>query len=62
MTFYLVETQPRKYVEYLGRLAARPASDTYDAPQRTADFVAVFGSDWPMLQARMLRFIADLQE
>jgi hypothetical protein len=49
LTFYLVETQPLKYADYLARTAA----------QRAADFAAVFGSDVPMLEAQFLRFMKD---
>lgn len=57
MTFFLVETAPRKYVRYLRRTAARPAFEPYTAAERTADFVAVFGADWRMFEARFLRFM-----
>lgn len=60
-TFYLVETQPRRYASYLGRTARRPPFTRYTPAQRTGDFVSVFGDDWPMLQARFLRFMAGLR-
>ena len=44
MSFFLVETEPAKYVEYLKRTAARPPFDAYTAAERTADFTAVFGA------------------
>jgi hypothetical protein len=58
--FFLVETQPRQYLQYLKRTAARPPFRQYTESQRTADFTAIFGSDWRMLEARFLRFIAAL--
>jgi hypothetical protein len=58
MSFFLVETEPRKYVQYLKRTAARPPFQPYTAAERTADFTAVFGADWRMLEARFLRFMA----
>ena len=61
LTFYLVETQPRKYTKYLTLTAERPPFTQYTAAQRTADFTAVFGDDWRMLEARFLRFIKGLQ-
>ncbi len=61
LTFYLVETQPRQYAEYLVRAAARPAFQGYSATQRLDDFTAVFGDDWRMLEARLLRFIEELK-
>ncbi|MBN2476117.1 MAG: DUF1570 domain-containing protein [Pirellulales bacterium] len=60
LSFYLVETQPRKYTHYLARTADRPAFSRYTAAERVADFVAVFGDDWQMLEARFLRFVEDL--
>jgi hypothetical protein len=61
MSFFFSETEPHKYVEYLKRTAARPPFEEYTASERTADFVAVFGKDWRMLEARLLRFIAGLR-
>lgn len=61
LTFYLVETQPRRYAEYLARTADRPAFEPYPAAQRTADFTALFGDDWRMFEARFLRFFRELE-
>jgi hypothetical protein len=61
LTFYLVETQPGRYAEYLACTADRPPLQPYAAAGRTADFVAVFGDDWPMLKARVLRFVEGLR-
>jgi hypothetical protein len=61
LTFYLVETQPARYAEYLARTARRPAFERYSSKQRTADFTSVFGDDWRMLEARLLRFIDELR-
>lgn len=57
LTYYLVQTQPRRYADYLARTANRPTFPPYDASERTADFTAVFGEDWPMLEARFFRFM-----
>jgi len=57
LTFWLVETQPGRYADYLARTANRPPFESYTAGERTADFAAVFGDDWRMLQARFLRFM-----
>lgn len=59
-TFYLVETQPRKFADYLARTARRQPFTEYSAEERTADFAAVFGTDWRMLEAQFLRFMAGL--
>ena len=60
LSFYLVETQPRKYTKYLALTAGRPPFGRYTAAQRTADFTSVFGDDWRMLEAQFLRFMAGL--
>jgi hypothetical protein len=61
LTFYLVETQPGQYADYLARTAKRRPFKPYTAAERIADFTAVFGDDWPMLEARYLRFVAGLK-
>ena len=61
LSFFLIETMPKKYIEYLGRTAAVPAFDEYRSPKRLQDFTEVFGSDLEMLDARMQRFIAGLK-
>lgn len=61
LSFYLSETQPTKYAQYLARVAARPSFQTATPQQRLADFAAVFGSDLKMLDARFLRFMATLK-
>ena len=57
LTFYLVETQPAKYAEYLQRTARRPPFREYSTSERLDDFTGVFGDDWPMLESQMLRFL-----
>ncbi len=61
ITFFLVETEPRKYVEYLKRTAARQPFQECTAAERTSDFTAVFGADWRMLEARFLRFMSGVK-
>jgi hypothetical protein len=61
LTFYLVETQPRKYAEYLKRTASHRPFHQCTASERTADFAAVFGTDWRMLEARFLRFMSGVK-
>jgi hypothetical protein len=56
-----METSPKKYADYLGKTAARPAFAAYPAPQRLSDFTDTFGSDLTMLEARMQRFLAALK-
>jgi len=57
LTFYLVETQPRKYFQYLAKTSSRPELKSYSAKDRLKDFTDVFGADLTMLEARFLRFI-----
>jgi hypothetical protein len=59
-TFFLCENEPRKYAQYLALTASRPPFSQYTAAQRTADFIAVFGGNWKMLEARFLRFVKTL--
>jgi hypothetical protein len=61
LTFFLAETRPRQYIEYLRRVAERDPLDDYTPGQRLDDFMSVFGSDLPRLEVDMLRFIDDLQ-
>jgi hypothetical protein len=61
LTFYLVEQLPREYAQYLARTANRPAFSDYPSAARLADFTAVFGSDFRMLEARFLRFVDSLR-
>jgi hypothetical protein len=61
LTFCLTETEPRKYAQYLKRTASRPPFRKYASAERTADFTAVFGDNWRMLEARLLRFMAGVK-
>lgn len=61
LTFYLVETQPRKYAEYLKRTASHPTFHRCTEAERLADFTAVFGANWQMIEAQFLRFMADVK-
>jgi hypothetical protein len=61
LSFFLAETMPKKYFEYLAKTASHPAFADYSSPQRLQDFTAVFGADLTMLDARMQRFMAGLK-
>jgi hypothetical protein len=61
LSFFLVETEPRKYTQYLQRLAAIPAFADRTAAQRIGDFTAIFGDNLPLLEARFTRFINELR-
>jgi hypothetical protein len=60
-SFYLCETQPRAYAEFLKRTAERPVFSDYSAVERMADFQAVFGSDIKMMETKFLRYIEDVK-
>jgi hypothetical protein len=57
-SFFLVETVPAKYCAYLKRTAARADFTVASPADRLADFKAVFGDDFRMLEAAFLRSIA----
>ncbi len=61
LTFYLIETEPRKYADYLARTAAHPPFQEVTAEERLADFTDVFGDDWRMFEARFLRFMDGIE-
>lgn len=58
LTYYLVETQPLKYRDYLNRTNTHTKGEL-SRDERLADFTAVFGDDFAMLNARFQRFMAD---
>jgi hypothetical protein len=61
LTFYLAETRSRKWARYVARTAEYPPFTEVTAAERTADFTAAFGDNWPMLEAGFLRFISGIQ-
>ena len=61
LTFFLVETRPRPYSDFLRRVAARPPLAEYTSAQRLEDFQSAFGDDLKLLDAAFLRFIAGLK-
>jgi hypothetical protein len=61
LSFYLCETQPRSYSEYLTRTAQRPVFTDDSAVERMADFQAVFGSDLKLLEAKFLHYMAEVK-
>ncbi len=60
MTFYLVETQPRKFARYLKKTADHRPFTKCTTAQRVADFTSVFGKDWRMFDAQFVRFMSGL--
>ena len=61
VSFFLCETRPKEYCDYLATVGARKAFSKYSAKQRIADFVHYFGNDFKQLDAEMLRFVEDLK-
>lgn len=61
LSFYLCETQPRLYAQFLERVGERPMFSDYSAVERLADFQAVFGSDPKMIETRFLRYMEDVK-
>ena len=56
-TFYLLETRPTQYVQYLKITASGKPFTRATPKQRLVDFTRVFGSDWRFLNAKFVRFI-----
>ena len=59
LSFFLSEQEPQKYVKYLSKTAAVKDFTEYRGPERLKDFTDIFGSNLPLLDARMKRFIAE---
>jgi hypothetical protein len=60
LSFYLCETQPRLYAEYLKKTADRPLFSDYTAAERMADFQEVFGGEMKMFETKFLRYMDEL--
>jgi Protein of unknown function (DUF1570) len=61
LSFYLCETQPRSYADYLARTAQRPVFSDYPATERMADFQMFFGNDMKMIETKFLRYMEDMK-
>lgn len=61
VSFYLVETQPRRYADYLAKTAARDGQQPYPAAARLKDFTDIFGPNLRLLEAQFLRYMAGVQ-
>jgi hypothetical protein len=59
--FFLTETYPQKFSEYVQRVASRPNFEDYASARRMSDFTAIFGDDLRMLEKHFLTFIAALE-
>jgi hypothetical protein len=61
LSFYLSETQPRLYSQYLARTAAQPPFEAYTAQQRVQDFTEIFGENLKMFEIQFLRYMEGLK-
>lgn len=59
LTFYLAETQPEKYAQYVQSVSQRTRFLDYPSQKRLEDFVKIFGNDLADLEARMTRFLLE---
>ena len=57
LTFYLAETQPRIYLNFITDDAQRPNFSAYGEKDRLVRFAEAFGSDFDNLEARMFKFL-----
>jgi hypothetical protein len=61
LTFFLAETRPRLYAEYLQRTAAREMFTNYTPAERLADFQDVFHNDLKWFESQFLKFMEDFK-
>jgi hypothetical protein len=61
LTFYLFETRPREYAQYLRTVAARNPLEDYTPQARVADFQRTISKDLKVFEAEFLRFIAGIK-
>ncbi len=62
LSFFLSETRPTEYSNYLARVSARKAFSTYSARSRLGDFKKAFGGDLEVLEVHLRRFVKELGE
>lgn len=61
LTFFLAETEPRKYFSYLAKTGSHTPFTEVRGPERLKDFTSVFGEQLDLLEAKMLRFVGELK-
>ncbi|MEO0530055.1 MAG: DUF1570 domain-containing protein [Planctomycetota bacterium] len=61
LTFFLSETRPKEYANYLAIAADRPLFSDYPAAERVADFRRAFGDDLRMLDSHFLSYAKGLR-
>ncbi|NOX55386.1 MAG: DUF1570 domain-containing protein [Planctomycetes bacterium] len=57
LSFYLMETRPRRYMDYLKAVARRNPLRSYTPEERVRDFQKAFGENLDRLEADFLRFV-----
>jgi hypothetical protein len=57
LSFYLIETRPAKYMQFLKTIAKRDPLKPYTSQERLADFTNIFGDDLDMFETALLRYI-----
>ena len=60
-SFFLIETRPRPYADYLRAVASRDPLSAYPAADRLADFKKTVTNDLPLLEADFLRFMGGIK-
>jgi hypothetical protein len=60
LTFYLAESNPEAYFEYLKNDSRRNYFEAYAAPARLEDFAKAFGADLEEIESEMHGFLAEL--
>ena len=60
LSFYLSETQPKKYGQFLKKMSALEPFTPYTQENRLRDFAQIFGSNSRQFEAEYLRFIEGL--
>ena len=61
LSFYLSETQPRLYAQYLAKTAEREMFGDYTASERVADFQDIFGNEMRMFETKFLRYMEEVK-
>jgi hypothetical protein len=61
LSFYLCETQPRLYCQFLAKTSARPMLSDYTAAERAADFEDIFGGERKMFEIKFLRYMEEVK-
>jgi hypothetical protein len=60
-SFFLVETRPRAYSDYLRAIAAHDPLEAYPPQARLADFKRTVSKEIPLLESEFLRFMAGIK-